>query len=237
MTDEFTNRFTMFQTALGVLNSADYQSVWSGQPPLVFTDKVATTGQAVVALENFCIEQGVDIHGAALAKEIQQTSLENDAHILSRALVNYLRDKGNETDAQKVNLKLYQWRGLRDEKLTETATVVRNLANDAVTNDKALADTYGITNAKVTALDAELAIWGEIVTKPAQAVSKKKGLGTLLRSKFNDVSLMLHALDDLILQFDATQPGRNMIAAFKAGRIVRDLGHGPKKTPPAKPTP
>lgn len=238
MTDEFTNRFTMFETALGVITSAEYSAVWTGQPPLVFTDKVAAAQQAVVELDDFCTKQGIDIRGAALDKEGEQSKLEDLAHKLSRALVSYFRAKGNLTDAAKVDLKLYKWRGLRDLQLKETATVVRDLANDAVTNDKTLAETYAITNVKVTALSDELTVWGEILTKPGQAISTKKGLGTLLRPKFNAVSEQMHDLDDVILQFDETELGRQMIAAWKAGRIVRDLGHGPKNpAPPAKPTP
>jgi hypothetical protein len=48
----------------------------------------------------------------------------------------------------------------------------------------------------------------------------------------------MHDLNDLILQFDETPEGSAMVAAFKAGRIVRDLGHGPKKkNPPPNPNP
>ena len=106
-----------------------------------------------------------------------------------------------------------------------------------MTNDKTLAESYGITNAKVMALSDELTIWGQILTTPGQAISTKKGLGTLLRPKFNEVSVKMHDLDDMILQFDETELGRQMIAAWKAGRIVRDLGHGPKDDPTPPPTP
>jgi hypothetical protein len=238
MTDEFTNRFTMFETALGVLNSDDFKGVWLTQAPLVFTDKVAGAAKEVQNLDAFCTEQGVNVHGATMDKEAAQSKLEDLAHKLSRALVSYFRDKDNQTDAEKVNFKLYQWRGMRDAKLKENATVVRDLAQAAVDNDKGVAETYGINAAKVTALSDELAVWGNASTSPAQAVSKRKGMGTLFRQKFNGVSVLMHDLDDVILQFDETEQGRNMIAAFKAGRIVRDLGHGPKaKTPPPPPTP
>ena len=50
MQDEFVNRLGMFQTALGTLNDPANQPVWSGQPPVIFTTKVAQAATAVTEL-------------------------------------------------------------------------------------------------------------------------------------------------------------------------------------------
>lgn len=221
-----------------MINSDDFKPIWFNVAPVVFTTKVAAAGAAVDALEAFCTEQGLDIRGVTLDKGTEESKLEDLAHKLSRVLVSYFRDQNNQSDAGKVNLKLYQWRGLRDEALMTTATTVRDLANGIVTGDPAEAAnaaTYGITAAAVTVLSDELAVWNQLIIAPQQAISKKKGLGNMLGPKFNAVSLLMHDLDDVILQYDSAPGGKNMIAAWKAARIVRDLGHGPK--PPTPPTP
>ena len=77
MTDEFTNRFGSFETALGVLMLDAYKALWFNVPPIIFTTKVAAAQQAVVNLEAYCTEQGIDIRGVALDKEAEQGQLED----------------------------------------------------------------------------------------------------------------------------------------------------------------
>ncbi len=80
MQDEFVNRLGMFQTALGTLNDPANQSVWSGQPPVIFTTKVGQAATAVTELEAFVAQQQVVITGAAADKDREEEELETAAH-------------------------------------------------------------------------------------------------------------------------------------------------------------
>ena len=61
------------------------------------------------------------------------------------------------------------------------------------------------------------------------SIAQRKALTLGLRAEFNKVEAKYESLDNLILAFNTTPAGRDLIAAYKAARIVRDAGHGPKK--------
>jgi hypothetical protein len=52
------------------------------------------------------------------------------------------------------------------------------------------------------------------------------------------VESQFEVLDRLIQRFRATPAGRDMIAAWQASRVIRDLRHGPSsQAPPESPAP
>lgn len=213
----------------------------NGVAPLIFTDKVAGAQTELGSLEQFCIQQGIRTTGPAVDKETEEGILEDMAHKLCRTLVSFCKDHGTYAQAASIDLKQYQWRELRDQILKNKATEVRdlaqNIASDATLTEDAVK--YGITATAVTALTNEITKWGNLITAPEQAIAGKKAKTGQIRARFNVMSGKMHDLDDNILQFDTTPLGAQMIADYKAARIVRDLGHGPKKpkppTPPAPP--
>ena len=97
MQDEFVNRLDMFQTALGTLNDPANQPVWSGQPPVIFTTKVAQAATAVTELEAFVAQQQVNITGAAADKDREEEELQTAAHRLGCILAVWFRDQNDET--------------------------------------------------------------------------------------------------------------------------------------------
>ena len=80
-----------------------------------------------------------------------------------------------------MNLKLYQWRALRDNDLKTKAQAVSDTANAIVTDNTQSkeAASYGITSDAVTALGTALQNWGNVITAPQQAASKKRGASFL----------------------------------------------------------
>ena len=159
---------------------------------------------------------------------------------MGRALVTWFRDQGDETNAAKLDLSESAWRRLRDEQLLEKGRLVRDLGQGVVGGAKAAqAAEYGITAASVGSVDKEVEEYGKVVSAPQASIADRKSLTGQMRTKFNAVEAKFVALDDLILQFNATAAGRALIAAYQVARIVRDLGVGPKPQPqpPAPPPP
>lgn len=238
MQDEFANRIGMFQTTLGTLNSPANQPVWSGQPPVIFTTKVAQAVTAVTELEAFIGQQQVVITGAAADKEREEEELETAAHRLGGVLGVWFRDQNDETSAAQVERSLSAWRRLRDQALLDQARIARDLAQTVVSGPAAAtAVTYGITAAAVTALTDEIDDYAAVITAPQQSIAVRKALTAQLRDRYNAVEAHFEALDGLIPQFNTTEAGRQLIAAYQASRVIRDLGTGPAPTPTPPPIP
>ena len=77
-----------------------------------------------------------------------------------------------------------------------------------------------------------------IQSRPQRHVAGESRPGTnrggLIRdilTRVADLMNQIEALDDLVVQFDGTAPGRTFIAAWKQARIIVDAGHGPGEAP------
>ena len=233
MKDEFSNRLTMFKTARDLLNLPERKAVWFNQNPTIFTTKVAALDPEILALDNLCQQQGVDITGAAVDKDKEETDVENVAHTLGRLLVQWFRDQGDETNAAKCDLSLSQWQKLRDTTLILKAREIRDLGLPIAATPAGFA--YGITSGLVQQLTDEVNEYEEFLTKPQTSIAQRKARTLGLRAEFKKLEAKFASLDDLILAFNSTAPGRSLIAAYKESRIVRDAGHGPKKPAPVTP--
>ena len=234
MKDEFTNRFTMFTTARDFLQLPASKAVWFGQHPLIFTTKVAAVGTAITDLGLYCQKHGVDISGAAKDKDKEETDVENVAHRLGRFLVQWFRDQGDETNATKCDLRISDWRILRDQTLIAKAREIRDLAIPV--GALPAGGTYGIISSVIQQLTTEVNEYEEIVNLPATSIAQRKALTLGLRAEFNKVEAAFDSLDDIILGFAETAEGRALIAAYNEARIIRDAGHGAKKPAPVPPT-
>lgn len=235
MKDEFSNRLTMFKTARDLLNLPERKAVWLNQNPTIFTTKVAALAPTLVGLQEYCLKHGVDITGAAVDKDLEETDVEDVGHTLARLMLDFSRDQGDETTAAKCDLSLSQWRGLRDTTLILKAREIRDLAVPIAATP--LGFSYGITSSLVQQLTDEVNEYEEVLTKPQTSIAQRKAFTLGLRAEFNKVEAKYESLENLILAFNTTPAGRDLIAAFKAARIIRDAGHGPKKPPTPTPTP
>ena len=239
MKDEFVNRLGMFRTTLGTLNRAEYKPVWENQPPAVFATKVEAAGQAVEELAEFGRQQETATAGATEQKQIEEAELEQEAYVFGGVLAIWLRDQGDEENAAKVDMTISGWRGLRDQQLLEKARLVHQLGEGVTTGaDAEAAAAYGITPEALASLKKETDDYDAAITAPQQAIAERKARTRQLRERFNAVESQFQVLDRLIELFRATPTGRDMIAAWQASRVIRDLGHGPSSQPPEEsPTP
>ena len=151
----------------------------------------------------------------------------------------WLRDQGDEENAAKVDLTLSGWRGLRDQQLLEKSRLVHQLG-EAVTGgpDAEAAAAYGITTEALAKLKKETDDYDAVITAPQQAIAERTARTQQLRQRFNAVESQFQVFDRPIELFRATPEGRDMIAAWQASRVIRDLGHGPSsQAPEESPTP
>lgn len=237
MKDEFSNRLAMFKVARDLLNLPERKAVWLNVNPTIFTTKVAALDSALTALESFCQAHGVDITGAAVDKDKEETDVENVGHQLGRLLTQWFRDQGDETSAATCDLSLSKWRGLRDATLVLKAREIRDLAVPVAATPAGFA--YGITSSLVQKLTTEVNEYEEVLTKPQTSIAQRKARTLGLRAEFKKVETLFEGIDNLILAYNETEAGRSLIAAYKAARIIRDAGHGPTPppVPPIPPTP
>ena len=216
MQDEFVNRLGMFRTALGTHNRPEHQSVQQNQPPAIFATKVAVAQQAVD----------------------EEAELEQEAYVFGGALAIRFLDQGNEENAAKVDLPLSGWRRLRDQQLLEKAKLVHQLGESVTSGPNAATATdHGITPDSLAKLKKETDDYDAVITAPQQAIAERKARTRQLRDRFNAVESQFQTLDRMVQLFRATPAGQDLIAAWQASRVTRDLGRGPSQPPVEDPTP
>ena len=89
----------------------------------------------------------------------------------------------------------------------------------------------GITAASIAACIQEADDYEALITSPQQAIAGRKGLTLQMRDRFNAVEAIFASMDGLIDQF----PDKNFVEAYKAARVVRNLGAGPGEPQPPPP--
>ncbi len=227
------------RSAKSTLNRPEYKPVWENQPPAIFGTKVEAAAQAVEELAEFGRQQETATTGATEQKQIEEAELEQEAYVFGGVLAIWLRDQGDEENAAKVDMTISGWRGLRDQQLLEKARLVHQLGEGVTTGPNAeAAAAYGITPEALANLKKETDDYDTVITAPQQAIAERKARTRQLRERFNAVESQFQVLDRLIELFRATPEGRDMIAAWQASRVIRDLGHGPASPPPEEsPTP
>lgn len=125
MRNEFFNRLTAFQTVRDTVFSQKWRPVWEGNSPVIFGTRADEAKPALADLEDFCRRQGVVITGAAEDKEREETELEEAAFLNAKALVEYYRAAGQESEAAKYDFPISTWRRWRDSELLANAKSVQ----------------------------------------------------------------------------------------------------------------
>jgi len=239
MKNEFANRQNMHLAVLALLALlADpaYQPVWKDKNPVLFTTRAAALGLKVNALTGLISGQQTDTTGHAADKDREDQELEDCAHEIGEALAGWFEDQGREADAAPIDLALSTWQSLRDVGLIAKAKLLHEKLTAALATDAAALVEYGLDAADATLLAKETADYEKLVATPAAAISGRKALTIALRPSFSEVSRLLAKMDRLVLRFRKTEPGARFAAAWKAARIVRDLGEA-APAEPAAPTP
>ncbi|MGL4399982.1 MAG: hypothetical protein ACRCXD_08945 [Luteolibacter sp.] len=233
MKNEFANRQNMNLAVLALLDDPAHQPAWKDQKPVLFTTRAAALRPKVTALTGLIAGQQADTTGHAGDKEREEQELEDCAHEIGETLAGWFEDQGREADAAPIDLSPSAWQILRDTELLAKAKLLHDKLTAALATDAAALVPYGLDATDATLLAQETADYEKLVATPAAAISGKKALTKALRPSFREVSELLGKMDRLVLRFRKTEAGARFAEAWKAARIIRDLGG----SAPAEPTP
>lgn len=231
MKQRLTNQLNMINTCIGIANSDDYKAVWTGQDPADFATDLADlkTGYDAVVSEIALIEGATG--GAASAKAEAETTLENAAYVLARALAVHFKKTGDLTSLGKVDIAKRDLVKLSGNRLIAKTTDIRDLGNAATANPEAAK--RGVTAARVAAVTAALTAYVPLANAPRGQIVNRSALLKGIETDTASLLDQLTDLDDLILQFDGTDAGQRFIVAWKSARIIVDAGHGQSTDEPA----
>jgi hypothetical protein len=119
MQDEFNNRLSMFQTTLGVLNSAEHQSPWQGQPPTIFTTDASLNLIAAYNAARIIPGTGGGGNGGTAPETLEIDTLTQNGDSVD---IGYVVDTGTSAMTQTVPLPDRQYRSrLRQQRCRHTA--------------------------------------------------------------------------------------------------------------------
>ncbi len=178
------------------------------------------------------------IGGAADAKSVAETTLEDAAYVLARALANHFKKTGDLDRHGKVDVSKSEIMKLRTQELVNKTTAIRDLGTVAVAEAGAVG--RGVTAARVAALTAAITSFSNVMSSPRGQIVNR---GALLKEVETDTAALMESvndMDDMVLQFDGTDAGKRFVEAWKRARIIVDTGGGhatptpvPPPTPPA----
>jgi len=222
MNARLQNHLNMVGACLSVAQSPDYKPVWDGQPPADFGTDLTQLQADYGAVTAKAAQADAATGGAADAKAVAETALEDAAYVLARALAYHFKKSGDLDRHGKVDFTKSEIAKLRTQDLVNQTTAIRDLATVAVGETDA--DKRGVTAARVAALSAAITSFTAVMSTPRGQIVNR---GALLREVETDVAALLEAvsdLDDLVVQFDGNEAGKRFIEAWKRARIIVDSG-------------
>ncbi len=239
MNATFTLRLKAFNRALAVLDLPEHVAIWKDQAPLIFTAKKSEAAVMTAALAEAAKKLEAESGGLTDEKQREETELEEAAFILSQALLLWLRDQNQESEAAEVAFSKSAWEDLRETQLLAKSQRVIDLVTGVTNGTRAeAAAAYGITAEELMKLKKERMDFALIVSEPGVAQSLRKALNKSLRPAFALVEMKFKELDSLILQYGKTPVGKAMIHTWSDARTQKGLNAAkdPKKPgAPAKP--
>jgi hypothetical protein len=237
MNNRLQVQLNMVGACITVAQSSDYKPAWNGQPPADFGTDIVQLATDYGAVTAKAAQADAATGGATDAKAVAETALEDAAFVLARALAIHFKKSGDLDRHGKVDVTKSEIQKLRTQELVNKTTAIRDLGTAAVSDAGAAG--RGVTAARVAALTAAITGFSNVMSTPRGQIVNRSAL---LKEVETDVAALLEKvsdMDDLVVQFDGSEPGKRFIEAWKRARIIVDSGGGggTTPTPPTPPTP
>jgi len=175
------------------------------------------------------------ITGTTDEKDAAETTLEDLAHPLARALALHFKKTGDLVSRAKVNFSKSALQRLRDQVLVTRTAEIRDLAQSALAQPGTTG--RGITAARITALSAAIDAFAPYVNAARTEIVNRSALYRELATDVAELMEQINDLDDLVLQFES-EAGQNFQTAWTAARKIIDTGRSPgEEEPPSPPSP
>ncbi|MBI3415226.1 MAG: hypothetical protein HY043_07885 [Verrucomicrobia bacterium] len=126
------NQLNMVGACITVAQSSDYKSVWNGNEPADFGTDIGTLQTNYGAVTAKAAQADAATGGAADAKAVAETTLEDAAFVLARALANHFKKSGDLDRHGKVDVSKSEIMKLRTQELVNKTTAIRDLGTAAV---------------------------------------------------------------------------------------------------------
>lgn len=171
---------------------------------------LAAFKRAVTAFDN-CLESidelariQADKSGAGAEKALCLVALVTDAHTIGSAVAALAADTDDAALAAKVD---FSRSDLARGREAQIITRCENIHAAATENLDALDDEYGVTQAKLTALQAKIDAFRSAQPKPRRTRATSSAATEQLRACFTQADQILKGkLDKLVVQFEADAP-------------------------------
>ena len=234
MNDRITNHLNMMGAVINVANSNAHRNVWMGQQPTDFGPDFSAFSGEYASIVAAAAAAYAAADGPADAKTLAEDALESIAYTLARACCVHFGKSGDLTRRAQVDFTKSQITRLRDQALVTTSTLIRDIANDASSENGA--QNRGVTSTRIASLTAAIDAFTALLSAPRGQIVNRKVMIREVETRAAALYARLPDLDDYVLQFDGTPEGLLFIAAWKEARNIIDAGHGPGETP-TPPTP
>ena len=230
MTTKQQNKLAMYLATKSVLDSNN--AVW--QSLQAFADGYTDFTSHVARIQTLELSQVTDSTGIAQDKKASKAAMATAAQTISAAVHAYAVKNKNNTLANETDFTISDLTGERDAEAIKDSQNIHDLAN---TNIASLA-AYGITAAKLTALQAVIDGYKAIVTKPRDNIVAGATVTQALSDEFDAADETLsEILDGLIGQFAAANA--KFVSDYNNARTIVDTSasHASPNQPTPAPTP
>jgi hypothetical protein len=229
MTTKQQNKLAMYLAVKGVLDANN--SVW--QSLQAFADGYTDFTSHVTQIQTLELSQVTDSTGIAQDKKQSKAAMATAATAISAAVHAYAVKNKNNTLANETDFSVSDLTGERDADAIKDCQNIHDLAN---TNIASLGN-YGVTAAKLTALQAAIDGFKAIVSKPRDNIVAGATVTQELNDAFDAADETLEEiLDGLIVQFKDTNA--KFVSDYNNARTIVDASasHASPNQPTPAPT-
>ncbi|MEI9959981.1 MAG: hypothetical protein WDM76_02275 [Limisphaerales bacterium] len=229
MTTKQKNKLVMYVAVKAVCDAA--QSIWTTLQ--AFADAYTDFTSHISNIQSLAQNQMLDTKGITKQKQQAKLAMSKSALGIANAVHSYAVKINNSDLAAKTDFVLTDLTKARDLTAAEHCQNIYDLANASL----ASLDDYGVTAAKMTALQTAIAAFNTAMSKTKQTTAGSKTFTGNLPTEFKAADINLEdQLDRLVDQFAAANA--KFVSDYKNARVIIDLGGGHDDTPPpAPPTP
>ncbi|MBK7945202.1 MAG: hypothetical protein IPJ85_07830 [Flavobacteriales bacterium] len=209
------NRLSMLHAVLAVCTK--YTATWTGVLGYkkAQDELVVNVGSIVAA----SAVQETNMKGAALDKRFKRQAMTVKTVEVARAVFAYAEDIGDLVLREKMNLSPNDLNRKRDAVVQALAQGVRDVANGLIAS---LGD-YGLVAADITALQAAIDAYANVVSAPRNAAVVRKGATAEIDTLMKDsMKILNNRMDKLMPEFETSAP--EFFQEYFAARIIVDNG-------------
>ena len=230
MTTKQLNKLTMYLAVEGICDATT--AIW--QTVQAFADAYTDLKTRVTNIQTFSQSQAQNTTGIAQDKKAARQAMCALALPIASAVHAYAVKTKNNTLAASVDFSMADLIEGRDVASRDNCQNIYNTANTNIAN---LAN-YGVTAAKLTALNNAIAAFNLLISAPRDTRAKGKTVTTNLQAEFDAADEDLGVMDDLLGQMTDAK----FVSDYNNARIIVDTAAShasptPPTPPPATPHP